>query len=90
MTYRAETWTLTTKLEKILSPAQYNMKRSMLKITYKDRKTENWVRDQTIIGITEIIKTRNGCNAALTAKEIEEGDEKGGEMNCTGPMRTGT
>ena len=40
MTYGAETWTLTTKIEKKLSAAQHNMERSMLNITYKDWTTE--------------------------------------------------
>ena len=47
MQYRAETWTLTTKMEHKLSAARYNMERSMVNITYKDRKTNNWVKDQT-------------------------------------------
>ena len=59
MTYGAETWTLTTKMEKKLSAAQHNMERNMLNITYKDRKTNKWVRDQTkVMDIMEIIKNR--------------------------------
>ena len=41
---------LDTKLEngeKKLAAAQHNMERSMLNITYKDRKTNKWVREQT-------------------------------------------
>jgi len=34
--YGAETWTLTTKIEKKMSVAQHNIERSMLNITYKD------------------------------------------------------
>ena len=33
--------------EKKLAAAQHNMERSMLNITYKDRKTNKWVREQT-------------------------------------------
>ena len=47
MTYAAETWTLSSKMEKKLAAAQHNMERSMLNITYKDRKTNKWVREQT-------------------------------------------
>ena len=43
MTYGAETWSLT------------KMKRSMLNITYHDRKTNTWVRAKT--GVTDMIKT---------------------------------
>ena len=40
MTYGAETWTLTTKMENKLSAAQHKMERNMFNITYKDRKTK--------------------------------------------------
>ncbi len=46
VTYAAETWTLTTKSEKKLKAAQYNIERNMLGISYKDRKTNEWVREQ--------------------------------------------
>ena len=59
MTYGTETWTLTTKMEKKLSSAQHNMERNVPSITYKDRKTNKWVRDQTkVMDIMEIIKNR--------------------------------
>ena len=46
-------------MEKKLSGAQHNIERSMLNITYKDRKTNKWVRDQTkVMDIMEIIKNR--------------------------------
>ena len=38
-TYGAETWTLTKQAQKKLAAAQTRMERSMLNITYKDRKT---------------------------------------------------
>ena len=39
MTYGADTWTLTKQAQNKLSAAQTKMERSMLNITYKDRKT---------------------------------------------------
>ena len=46
-------------MEKKLSAAQYNMERNMFNITYKDWKTNKWVRDQTkVMDIMEIIKNR--------------------------------
>ena len=47
MTYGAETWTLTKQAQNKLAAAQTKMERSMLNITYKDRKTNIWVRKQT-------------------------------------------
>ena len=43
MTYGAETWTLTKQAQHKLT----KMERSMLNITYKDRKTNTWVRERT-------------------------------------------
>jgi len=64
MTYGAETWTLTTNMEKKLSGAQHNMERNMLNIIYKDRKTNNWTSDQTkVMDIMEIIKNRKWTRA---------------------------
>ena len=52
-----EIWTLTTKMENKLSATQHNMRRNVLNITYKDWKTNKWVRDQTkLMDIMEIIK----------------------------------
>ena len=42
MTYGAETWTLTKEAQNKLAAAQTKMERSMLNITYKDRKTNIW------------------------------------------------
>ncbi len=39
MPYGAETWTLTKQAQNKLATAQTKMERSMLNITYKDRKT---------------------------------------------------
>ncbi|KAG1677496.1 Nucleoredoxin-like protein 2 [Nymphon striatum] len=57
MTYASETWTLTAKMERKLAATQHNMERSMLNITYKDRKTNRWIREQTKFSSTmDIIK----------------------------------
>jgi len=47
-------------MEKKLSAAQHTMEQNMLNVTYKDRKTNHWVRDQTkVMDIMEkIIKNR--------------------------------
>jgi len=80
MNYVAETWTLTTEMEKKLSAAQHNMELNLLNITYKDRRTNNWVTEQTkVMDIMEIIinrkwtwaghisrRTDNRYSAALT------------------------
>ena len=55
MTYGAETWSLTKQAHKKLAAAQTKMERSMLNITYHDRKTNTWVRAKT--GVTDVIKT---------------------------------
>ena len=45
--YGAETWTLTKQAQTKLAFAHTKMDRSMLNITYKDRKTNIWVRERT-------------------------------------------
>ena len=47
MTYGAETWTLTKQAQNNLAAAQTKMERSMLNITYKDRRTNIWVSERT-------------------------------------------
>ena len=47
ITYASETWTLTAKMENKLAAAQRNMERSMLGITMRDRKTNEWIREKT-------------------------------------------
>ena len=47
MTYGAETWTLTKQAQNKLAAAQTKMERSMLNITYKDRRSNIWVRERT-------------------------------------------
>ena len=58
MTYGAETCTLTKQAQNKLAAAQTKMERSMLNITYKDRKTNILVRKQTnvIDIISNVIK----------------------------------
>ena len=55
MTYSAETWTLTKQAQNKLAAAQTKMERSMLNITYKDRRTNIWVRERT--NLIDIIYT---------------------------------
>ena len=55
MTYVPETWTLTKQAQNKLAAAQTKMERSMLNITYKDRKTNIWVRERT--KVIDIINT---------------------------------
>ena len=55
MPYGAETWTLTKQAQNKLAAAQTKMERSMLNITYKDRKTNIWVRERT--KVIDIINT---------------------------------
>ncbi len=45
-TYGAETWTLTKQAQNKLAAAQTKMERSMLNITYEDRRTNIWVRER--------------------------------------------
>ncbi|KAK2161719.1 hypothetical protein NP493_1564g00004 [Ridgeia piscesae] len=49
MTYSAETWAMNTQAKNKLAAAQTKMDRSMLNITYRDRKTNIWVREKTIV-----------------------------------------
>ena len=49
MTSGAETCTLTKQAHNKLAAAQTKMERSMLNITYKDRKTNIWVRERTTV-----------------------------------------
>ena len=55
MTYGAKTWTLTKQAQSKLAAAQTKMERSMLNITYKDRKTNILVRERT--KVIDIIHT---------------------------------
>ena len=54
MTYGAETWTLTIQEKNNLAAAQIKMKRSLLNITYRERKTNIWVKEKT--QVTNVIE----------------------------------
>ena len=55
-TYGSETWTLTQQAQNKRAAAQTNMERSMLNITYKDRKI--WVRERAnVIDIISHVRT---------------------------------
>ena len=49
ITYGADKWALTTQAKNKLAAAQINVERSMLNNTYRDRKTNFWVRQKTIV-----------------------------------------
>ena len=51
----SETWTLTKQAQNKLAAAQTKMERSMLNITYKDRRTNIWIRERT--KVIDIINT---------------------------------
>ena len=54
MTYECETWSLSnTQLEKLVT-TERKMKRIMIGVTLKDRKSTNWIRKQS--GVTNIIR----------------------------------
>ena len=55
MTYGAETWALTKQPQNKLAAAQTKTEISKLNITYKDRKSNIWVRERTIV--IDIINT---------------------------------
>ena len=54
MTYSTETWALTTHAKNKLATAQTKMERSMLNITYRERKTSICVREKT--KVTDVIE----------------------------------
>ena len=54
MTYGVETWALATQAKTKPAAAQTNMERSMLKITYRNRKTNIWVTEKT--KVTDVIE----------------------------------
>ena len=47
MTHGTETRTLTTQAKNKLAAAQTKIENSMLNITYRDRKTNIWVKERT-------------------------------------------
>ena len=54
-TYGAETMSFTKKSTEKFRVAQRAMERAMLKITLRDRKTNEWIRKKT--GLTDVIST---------------------------------
>lgn len=46
MTYGSETWSLTKTQRERLAVAQGNMERSMLGITRRDKKRNEWIREK--------------------------------------------
>ncbi len=52
--YCTETWTFTTEAKNKPAAAQTKMEKSMLNITYGDRKTNIWVREKT--KVTDVIE----------------------------------
>ena len=54
MTYAVETWALITQTKNKLAAAQTTMERSMLNVTYRDRKTNIWIREKT--NVTDVIE----------------------------------
>ena len=74
MTYGAETWTLTKQARNKLAAAQTKMERSMLNITYKDRKTNIWVRERTkVIDIISNGKISSPGQGTSTASKTTDG-----------------
>ena len=54
MTHAAETWALATQAKNKLTAAQTKMERSIVNITYRDRKTSILVREKT--KVTDVIE----------------------------------
>ena len=54
MTHGAESWALTTRAKNKLAAAKTKMEKSVLNITYRDRKTNIWVREKT--KVTDVIE----------------------------------
>ena len=73
MRYGAVTWTVTKQAQNKLAAAQTKMERSMLNITYKDRKTNIWVRKQTkvIYIISNVIKNGPGQGISTALKTTD-------------------
>ena len=70
MTYDAETRALTTLAKNKLTAAQTKMERSMLNITYRDRKrTPGWIREKAkVADVNEHVRRRNGTWAGHVSK----------------------
>ena len=53
MAYGCQTWALTKRMEDRLKTTQRSMERAMLGITRRDRRTNEWIRQQS--GVQDII-----------------------------------
>ena len=74
MTYGAETSTLTKQAKNKLVAAQTKMERSILNITFKDRKTNIWVRERTkVIDIINTVKWNGRGQGISTASKTTDG-----------------
>ena len=59
-----ETWTITTHAKNKLAATQTKMERSKLNITYRDRKTNIWVREKTkVTDVIEQVRRRKWTRA---------------------------
>ena len=98
MTYGAETWTLTKQAQNKLAAAQTKMERSMLNITYKDRRTNIWVRERTKLidiiytvrkmkwswaGHINRLKDDRWTSRVMTRKYVKGDQPSGGETTWT-------
>ena len=81
MTCGAETGTLAKQAQNKLAGAQTKMERSMLNITYKDRKTNIWVRERTKV-IYTIILHKSVCQCSQTAGRNSCAIVSGDVSNC--------
>lgn len=52
--YGSQTWTLTKSLVKKLAKTEWCMERSILHISFKDRKSNNWIKERT--QVADIVK----------------------------------
>ena len=59
MTYGAETWAPATQANNNLAAAQTDIERSILNITYRDRKSNIWVKEKTkVTDVMERVRRR--------------------------------
>ena len=96
MTYGAETWSTNKRVEAKLAVAQRAMERRMLGITIADRKTNNWIRQQTKVrDITAEIKKKKWTWAGHVARmkdnrwtqRLSDWQPRDGHRNRGRPLR---
>ena len=69
MTYGEEIWAFSTQAKNRLAAEQTKMERSMLNISYRDRKTNIWVREKIkVIGMIEQVRRRNWTWAGYVSR----------------------